>query len=280
MSPQLARKMKLLKVLNNSALIAKDNEGEYLVLGRGISFNRKPDEILDPKTEIEQVFALTTASRYFQKVMDGHRPEIVDLVIKTVQEFMFKADEIDVNALVAFCDHIATMFERVEKNEDIQNPFLLETKTLYPESYRLVETMIARISEKFKVNVPEAEVGYIALHMQNITRQEQDVDVKVLNKIVVQVLDYLSEEKGFQMDKNSIRFAQFITHLKFLAMRKVRKERANNEMTEVILKQFPQYQDLALEIAEIINGELDSKLNRDEIAYLMMHLHRFSVNQA
>ena len=280
MSPQLARKMKLLKVLNNSALIAKDNEGEYLVLGRGISFNRKPDEILDPKTEIEQVFALTTASRYFQKVMDGHRPEIVDLVIKTVQEFMFKADEIDVNALVAFCDHIATMFERVEKNEDIQNPFLLETKTLYPESYRLVETMIARISEKFKVNVPEAEVGYIALHMQNITRQEQDVDVKVLNKIVVQVLDYLSEEKGFQMDKNSIRFAQFITHLKFLAMRQVRKERANNEMTEVILKQFPQYQDLALEIAEIINGELDSKLNRDEIAYLMMHLHRFSVNQA
>ena len=280
MSPQLARKMKLLKVLNNSALIAKDNEGEYLVLGRGISFNRKPDEILDPKTEIEQVFALTTASRYFQKVMDGHRPEIVDLVIKTVQEFMFKADEIDVNALVPFCDHIATMFERVEKNEDIQNPFLLETKTLYPESYRLVETMIARISEKFKVNVPEAEVGYIALHMQNITRQEQDVDVKVLNKIVVQVLDYLSEEKGFQMDKNSIRFAQFITHLKFLAMRQVRKERANNEMTEVILKQFPQYQDLALEIAEIINGELDSKLNRDEIAYLMMHLHRFSVNQA
>lgn len=280
MTPLLQRKMQILKILNNSALIAKDQAGEYLVLGRGISFNRKAEEILQPSTETEQVFALTTASRYFQKIVDGHRPEIVDLVIKTVQEFMFKEDEIDVNALVAFCDHIATMFERVEKNEDIQNPFLLETKTLYPESYRQVEALIARISEKFQVKVPEAEVGYIALHMQNITRHELDVDVKVLNKIVVQVLDYLSEEKGFHMDKNSIRFAQFITHLKFLAMRQVRKEQSNNEMTDMIYAKFPECQDLALEIAEIINGELDSKLNRDEIAYLMMHLHRFNSNHA
>lgn len=268
--------LRIIKILNNSALLVSDSKQSFILLGKGIAFNRKADEILPIGFTYEQRFGLLRSSRSFEQLISQHKPEIIDLVFKTVQEFMFDENQITAEALVAFCDHIATMYDRVVKHESIENPFLMETKTLYPESFKSASLLIDQVNKKYCVEIPEAEIGFIALHLQKISSKDKSINVNVMNNIIFTVTNLLTEKYNYTLDKESVKFAQFITHIKFVVLRLVRKESPNNEMTEIILSKYAQFKPLASEIVKVIEEETSSNLNIDELAYLMMHVSRLN----
>jgi transcriptional antiterminator len=268
--------LRIIKILNNSALLVNDTKQSFILLGKGIAFNRKADEILSVGFNYEQRFGLLRSSRSFEQLISQHKPEIIDLVFKTVQEFMFDENQITAESLVAFCDHIATMYDRVVNHESIENPFLMETKTLYPESFKSATLLIDRVNKKYTVEIPEAEIGFIALHLQKISSKDKSINVNVMNNIIFTVTNLLTEKYNYTLDKESIKFAQFITHIKFVVLRLVRKESSNNEMTEIILNKYSKFKPLANEIVKIIEKETLSELNIDELAYLMMHVSRLN----
>ncbi len=268
--------LRIIKILNNSALLVSDSKQSFILLGKGIAFNRKADEILPIGFTYEQRFGLLRSSRSFEQLISQHKPEIIDLVFKTVQEFMFDENQITAEALVAFCDHIATMYDRVVKHESIENPFLMETKTLYPESFKSASLLIDQVNKKYCVEIPEAEIGFIALHLQKISSKDKSINVNVMNNIIFTVTNLLTEKYNYTLDKESVKFAQFITHIKFVVLRLVRKESPNNEMTEIILSKYAQFKPLASEIVKVIEEETSSDLNIDELAYLMMHVSRLN----
>ena len=268
--------LRIIKILNNSALLVNDTKQSFILLGKGIAFNRKADDILPIGFEYEQRFGLMRSSKSFEQLISQHKPEIIDLVIKTVEEFMFDENQITAEALVAFCDHIATMYDRVVKHEAIENPFLMETKTLYPESFKSASLLINQVNQKYRVEIPEAEIGFIALHLQKISTMDKGINVNVMNNIIFTVTNLLSEKYNYILDKESVKFAQFITHIKFVVLRLVRKESPNNEMTDIILNKYSYFKPLASEILKIIEEETESKLSIDELAYLMMHVSRLN----
>jgi len=268
--------LRIIKILNNSALLVNDSKQSFILLGKGIAFNRKADEILPIGFTYEQRFGLLRSSRSFEQLISQHKPEIIDLVFKTVQEFMFDENQITAEALVAFCDHIATMYDRVINLESIENPFLMETKTLYPESFKSASLLIDQVNKKYCVEIPEAEIGFIALHLQKISSKDKSINVNVMNNIIFTVTNLLTEKYNYTLDKESVKFAQFITHIKFVVLRLVRKESPNNEMTEIILSKYAQFKPLASEIVKVIEEETSSDLNIDELAYLMMHVSRLN----
>jgi len=268
--------VRIIKILNNSALLVSDTKQSFILLGKGIAFNRKPDEILSTGFVYEQKFGLLRSSRSFEQLINQHNPEIIDLVFKTVQEFMFDENQITPEALVAFCDHIATMYDRVIKHESIENPFLMETKTLYPESFKSAQHLIDQVNKKYCVEIPEAEIGFITLHLQKISSKDKSINVNVMNNIIFTVTNLLSDKYDYSLDKESVKYAQFITHIKFVVLRLVRKESPNNEMTEIILNKYSQFKPLASEIVKVIEDETKSDLNVDELAYLMMHVSRLN----
>lgn len=268
--------LRIIKILNNSALLVNDTKQSFILLGKGIAFNRKADDILPIGFEYEQRFGLMRSSKSFEQLISQHKPEIIDLVIKTVEEFMFDENQITAEALVAFCDHISTMYDRVVKHEAIENPFLMETKTLYPESFKSASLLINQVNQKYRVEIPEAEIGFIALHLQKISTMDKGINVNVMNNIIFTVTNLLSEKYNYILDKESVKFAQFITHIKFVVLRLVRKESPNNEMTDIILNKYSNFKPLASEILKIIEEETESKLSIDELAYLMMHVSRLN----
>ena len=97
-----------------------------------------------------------------------------------------------------------------------------------------------------------------------------------MNNIIFTVTNLLTEKYQYNLDKESVKFAQFITHIKFVVLRLVRNESPNNEMTEIILNKYSQFKPLASEIVKIIESETNSELNIDELAYLMMHVSRLN----
>ena len=50
---------------------------------------------------------------------------------------------------------------------EIKNPFLIETKTLYPKEFSLAEMVANKIEYYSKVKIPKGEIGFIALHIHS-----------------------------------------------------------------------------------------------------------------
>ena len=46
----------------------------------------------------------------------------------------------------------------------MNNPFLLETESLYPKEYEVAKEVVDMINES-PIQLPEGEIGFIALHI-------------------------------------------------------------------------------------------------------------------
>lgn len=269
----------VLKILNNSAMLVYDGKSELVLLGRGIAFNRRNDERVKSGFQVDKIYALERSASRFKSLIENNSSQVNELVINSMQLLMERnSTEIRPDALVGFCDHVSIMFSRVLKGESIMNPFLSETKVLYPESFEKAQSITHQLNVQYDVRIPEEEVGYIALHLQNIVSPASGEQMKVMNKIAALISDYIAEELKINLDKESLIYARFMTHLKFVVMRLLRNQRSDNIMTEMILKQLSQYRPQAERIVEIIEQETNHKLSLDELAYLMIHIGRILEN--
>lgn len=271
--------MIVLKILNNSAMLVSDGKNELVLLGRGIAFNRKMEDRIKPGLQVDKIYALKSSANRFKTLIENNSPQVNELVVNSMQLLMERnSTDIRSEALVGFCDHVSIMFARVLKGESIMNPFLSETKVLYPESFEKAQSITRQLNKEFDVHIPEEEVGYIALHLQNIVSPASGEQMKVMNKIATMTSDYITDELSIELDKNGLVYARFMTHLKFVVMRLLRNQRSDNIMTEMILKQLSKYRPQAQRIVDIIEQETKHKLSVDELAYLMIHIGRILEN--
>lgn len=269
----------VLKILNNSAMLVSDGRSELVLMGRGIAFNRKNNEKIKMGLEVDKIYALEKSANRFKTLLENNSAQVNELVINSIQILMERNNtDIRPDALVGFCDHVSIMFERVLKNESIMNPFISETKVLYPESFEKAQTISQQLSTKYNVIIPEEEVGYIALHLQNIVSPASGEQMKVMNKIATMTSDYITEELSIILDKESLIYARFMTHLKFVVMRLLSKQCTDNIMTDIILEKLSQYRPQTERIVVIIEQETNHKLGLDELAYLMIHIGRILEN--
>ena len=269
----------VLKILNNSAMLVSDGKSELVLLGRGIAFNRKTEERIRFGLEVDKIYALERSANRFKTLIENNSAQVNELVINSMQMLVDRnSTDIRPEALVGFCDHVSIMFTRVLKGESIMNPFLSETKVLYPESFEKAQSITQQLNIKFDVLIPEEEVGYIALHLQNIVSPASGEQMKVMNKIAAMTSDYITDELNINLDKESLIYARFMTHLKFVVMRLLRNQRSDNIMTDMILRQLSQYRPQAEKIVDIIEQETKHRLSLDELAYLMIHVGRILEN--
>ncbi|MBV1710100.1 MAG: PRD domain-containing protein [Erysipelothrix sp.] len=271
--------VKVLKILNNSAMLVSDGKSELVLLGRGIAFNRKNEERIKSGLEVDKIYALERSANRFKMLIENNSSQVNELVINSMQLLMERnGTDIRPEAMIGFCDHVSIMFSRVLKGESIMNPFLSETKVLYPESFEKAQSIAHQLNAQFDVIIPEEEVGYIALHLQNIVSPASGEQMKVMNKIAAITSDYITDELKINLDKESLIYARFMTHLKFVVMRLLRNQRSDNIMTDMILSQLSQYRPQAEKIVDIIEQETKHRLSLDELAYLMIHVGRILEN--
>lgn len=71
-------------------------------------------------------------------------------------------------------DHISNAISRVVSGIQINNVFLDEIKALYKAEYAISRDALTIINEQFSVQLPDDEIGFIALHILN--NYENSVD--------------------------------------------------------------------------------------------------------
>lgn len=103
--------------------------------------------------------------------------EIVDFTYELVTYASKALDtEFDSKILFVLAFHINALIERVKKNKPIINQELSTIKKAYKKEYKTASVIVEKISEKFNLEIPNDEKGFITILLANnkLERKERD----------------------------------------------------------------------------------------------------------
>ena len=272
--------MKIVKVINNNIVSTCDEDGrEIVVMGRGIGFKAREGSVIDQE-KIEKVFRLVS-----QNTMDRFKEMLVNLPMEHVQisaEIISYAKSvlnrpINPNVYITLTDHINFALERFKQKMMFSNPLIREVKAFYNEEYLIGEYAIAMIERDLGVKLSVDEAASIALHIVNAEYDGPMGDTIKITNLIQQVLEVVKEYFQVELDKQSLYYERFITHLRFLAQRVFTGERMeldNLEFQEMIDRMYPEEYACSQKVKALIQREYGHEVTEEELAYLTLHIRR------
>lgn len=261
-------------ILNNSSIIVDGYFTEKILMGKGIGFGHKPDDTLPMGTQYDKSYKLLDKATEFRRIINGYDDSIVEMVMDTIQQIMCNhSGDFSENDFVIIADHLAAMFVRLANGEAIISFFSQETKTLYPESFLKAGDIANVVETMHNVVIPEAEVAYIALYLENINGDKSRREVEQISVIIEQMKELFEVENKHNIDRESLAYSRFLIHIHLLVRSSsFRKTTLNPAINKAILSTYYEYTHLATRLIEIIEAEVDHKLSESELVYLVIHL--------
>lgn len=269
--------MYIKRVYNNNVVMVDDAGTERIVVGKGIAFGRKRGDVLD-SASFEKVFTLddpTQLSR-LERLIKGIPSEYL-LIAEDIVSMLRResASVIDDNVLIALTDHISMALEREQAGIICDNPLLFEIKRFYGREFELALKAREIIRGHLGIEISEAEVGFIALHIVNATMKQRADHLMLSIKMINGILNTVSETFGLTYDEGSVQYERFLRHLQFFSQRVLDKSIAQSEDTFLFHLGKDQYPD-ALECTERIGAHIEQEygcvVSDAEKGYLVYHI--------
>ena len=270
----------VIKALNNNMVLIKEQGVEKILLAKGIGFNKKFGDILEDNLEVDKVFSIEdkknqeNLKEVYNRV-DGEFVAICEEALAEISEEL--GEELNETIHIGLIDHLAIAMKRLKNKEQINNPFIVEIETLYSVEFEMAKKIVNKLQDKYEIDFPEGEIGFITLHIhsaRNGKMLSNSIKYSYLsNKIII----YIEEKFNSKIDKRSLDYARFLSHVRFTIERLLTDTVLKNDLTEIIKKSYPVSYEIAEGASKIIEETLDKKVYDDEVAYIAMHVERFRV---
>ncbi|WP_342558635.1 BglG family transcription antiterminator [Metasolibacillus sp. FSL K6-0083] len=178
------------------------------------------------------------------------------------------------SAYVGLIVHLALAIERILQGENITiDKAYLKQIALEPE-YPIAKSIISMLEDCFQVDIPEAEVGYIMMHLQGSKLRQQEGGLVAATNIELyrqtkKLIEEMEEQTGFHLSNHTSLLEGLVTHLKPAIHRIEQNMGIVNPLLEEIQSN---YSDLFVQV-EIAVKKVFPKLQvpKEEIGYLVMH---------
>ncbi len=264
-------------ILNNSALIAVDEKREETILiGKGISFQRKPGEEIDPSVADKQFTRNSAVSRDLLELFENVPEEYFEMTNVIVRYANKKLKgELDKSIYLTLFDHINSAVVRYRDGLHLGFGMLEEMRLLYPEEYKVAEWALEYINVTLNIELPEDECGFIGTHIVQ-ARINQDIPrINRVMKIVKSLSELVKEKYAERFILEGMHYSRFITHLKYFSVRYLNHDQirddepiafsVDEELTAAV-------QDCLTDIAQMIEEKYGSRVTEYEKDYLKLHL--------
>ncbi len=267
------------KALNNNVIIGRDEFEEVVLIGRGIGFGKKSGDSLEIG-EAEKVYKLEgqqDTSRY-QTLLTMADETLFQSTLEAIELIDdMTSEKINNRILLSLTDHLLFAMKRMEEGMEMANPFVNETKALYPKEYKIAEAVVDMFNQKYGINLPEAEVGFIALHVHSSIYNRSLRDMNVLSEVVHQAITMIEHGLDTTVDQSSIQYDRFVRHISFCVQRVMNGESVpTQEQFDSLLKaQYPVCYNISVKIVKMIQNKLQRKVYESEVVYLTMHIQHF-----
>lgn len=272
-------KLLIEKVLNNNVLIAEHPSYEEVVLiGKGLGFNRKQGDFIETDS-VEKLFVLKNEKEQqnYIKLLPFIDEALLEVIISAIGLIKNRTHtQLDEHIHVALTDHLMFAINRVSQGMEMNNPFLIETKTLYRHEYEIAAEVVDFINKKTGVSLPVGEIGFIAIHIHSAMTNRNLSEVNQHSQLVSNLVKMVEEQFEIEIDKESIDYMRLVRHLRFTIERVVKGEKVDEpEKISFLLKQeYPVCYNLSWKLIKVMQQTLKMKVFDAEAVYLTMHLQR------
>ncbi|AND37934.1 MULTISPECIES: glucose PTS transporter transcription antiterminator GlcT [Cytobacillus] len=270
---------KVKKVLNNNVLIGShESFGEVVLIGKGIGFSRRPGQPIDSNL-VEKLFVLKNEKEQenYIKLMPFVDNELLEAIISSIQLIKQRANSmLNEHIHVALTDHLMFAITRLKKGMEMKNPFLIETKTLYPFEYEIAHEVVNLIGQRTGIYLPEGEIGFIALHVHSAVMNRDLSEVNQHSQLVTHLVNMIEEQLDIKIDKDSIDYMRLVRHIRF-TIERVNKGEVVEEpekITSLLKEEYPVCYNLSWKLIKVMQQTLKKPVFNAEAVYLTMHLQR------
>lgn len=266
---------------NNAVVIDDENQQEKIVCGKGIAFKKRPGMEID-EMSINQTFILEGGGEYsrFEQLLKDVPLEYLELSSEIINmaklEFAKKFKD---NVIITLSEHLYVAIKRCREGMTISNPLLWDIKNFYEIEYDIGLRALELIKNKFHIQLPNDEAGFIALHIVNVELDEDNMDhIFQVTKVIQEIMTIVKYHFHAEFDTSNVYYYRFITHLKFFALRLLKDNQFNedeeNELLDVVKDKYCTSYECVLKIKDFLEKKYNYTLQEDEIVYLTIHVHR------
>lgn len=267
--------MKIVQPLNNNVVIGYEKEkGEVIVVGTGIGFHAKKGDRID-KTKIQKIFVASQNEKLAELI--GKIPpeylELVEDIFRQAQKTYHLS--LEENSTLALMDHIHFAVKRLREGLVLDNPFLTEIRQFYPKEWKIGLYAKEKIREMFGVEIPEAEVGYVAMYMISSEYRQDKRDVNKTFKVIDIALDFIKEDYLTDVDEESLAYTRLVAHVKYFAQRYVahKESTEEDELLKKTIQEAFQEEIACIEgLSELLYSKFGRHITNSEGNYLVLHL--------
>lgn len=274
--------MQVIKKLNNSAVLAIDDNGKELVaFGRGLGFGVLPYTLKD-LSKIERSFYDITIEQMNTALQLPH--DFIMLAADIAEDAAFELDcTLNPNLPFTLADHLHFASERVKKGVVLHNPLAYEVEHLYPKEAALGEKAVERIREQVGVLLPKEEKYSIALHIVTAELENGDMAATLqTTQIIAEVTRIIEKTLSIHPDSNSFNYSRFIMHIRFLIQRLEQERQEDTGMSATLRHlrhEYPQAYFCTMQVVDYLKKQWGWTCNEDEKLYLLMHIQRMKERQ-
>lgn len=274
--------MRVIKVLNNSLVLALDNAGqESILMGKGIGFHKSIGYEFQ-ESEIEKVFVLKDkeVSRNIIRLAaetDSVFFELAKAVIDyAIEQFDMKLMD---HIYLSLTDHLSFAAKRVREGIVLQNFYTLEMKKFNPQEFQVGEYAVNLMRERLDLEIPADEAGNIAFHFINAQfNHPYNSQNLLISRTLDAVLDIVKYAFGITYNEDSTSYSRYVTHVRLFAQRLVSRNQLPDEKNDILYEQIHSICQKEFECVEKIQiyvyEQFRQKLSSQEKMYLALHIHR------
>ncbi|WP_368504641.1 BglG family transcription antiterminator LicT [Alkalihalophilus sp. As8PL] len=272
--------MKINKVLNNNVVVVKEGHEEIIVMGSGLAFGKKKNDVINPE-KIEKVFVMQDKSEYekFTQIIHMLPEEHISLAeqIITYAEKYLRTN-LNEHVHVALADHLSFAIDRIKQGFSLHNKLLHEIKALYPTEFEVGKWAVELVYDQVGIRLPEDEAGHLALHIHTAKMNSSTMN-EVMNTTVIlhELITLIEETLQVRVEEESISYQRLMTHLNFALKRVVEQQPFQDvdpEMHDLVKDKYQQSYETSLKLAAHVKDRLEQKLPPSELVYLTLHIQR------
>ncbi|MEJ8554920.1 PRD domain-containing protein [Tepidibacter sp. Z1-5] len=263
------------KVLSNNAIFVSEGDKDYILLGKGIGFAKKKGMVLEKLDNIENTFvALTDEDKNLIYNVDKEILETAEQIIDMASNEL--NEDLNPYIHIGLIDHINFAIKRLREGIEIVNPFLVETKLIYPKEYDIASKAVDILKEKLNIEIPDTEIGFIAFHIHGGRSNTSKTSALKNTKLVNMIVEYVEKKLKKDIKKDLMIYNRFVYHLVALLDRVNSGKTVINNSLETIKKEFFFEYKIAYDISKIIQNELKKEVSQDEVGYITLHIYKLN----
>lgn len=269
------------KILNNNVIvILNENNEEQVVMGRGLAFKKRVGDEVDENI-VDKVFSLSdkNMTNKLQELLKNLPLEYIELSDEIIKYAKLQLGKrLNDNLIISLSDHIQTAVERHLEGIDIKNVLLWDIKRFYKDEFAVGLEALKIISNKLKVDLPEDEAGFIAIHIANSLMDETITNMYDITKVMQEILNIVKYSLNITFDEESVYFYRFVTHIKFFSQRLVTGKTFDDEnddsLLSIIKEKYKESYKCVNKIGEFIYKKYNYIISNEEKLYLTIHIAR------